>query len=107
MIKKILNILLLLTFILTLMVPLTGIMVHKLVSALFLILCIIHTVVYWKKLNKKRIALLGVIFICFVSGILGMIFDQIPMVMAFHKLISIASVFMLAIHIFIFWKRLK
>lgn len=47
MIKKILNILLLLTFILTLMVPITGIMVHKLVSALFLILCIIHTVVYW------------------------------------------------------------
>ena len=40
--KKVLNICLLLLFIVTLLVPLTGIAVHKMAAALFLILCIRH-----------------------------------------------------------------
>lgn len=105
--KKLLNYLLLVTFVLTNLVPLTGVKVHKVVSVLFLLLCIVHTAVYWKKLSGKRIALLSVVVLAFASGVLGMIFYQYPIVIALHKAISIVSVFFLAIHIFVFRKRLK
>lgn len=105
--SKLLNVLLFASFIVTIMVPFTGIIVHKMASLLFLILCVIHTIVERKRLNGKRYALLAVIVIAFVSGILGMIFDDIPFIMAFHKMISIASVFFLAIHIFIYQKKLR
>lgn len=103
----ILNYLLLITFIVTNMVPLTGIAIHKLASAFFLVLCIIHTVRYRKKLQWKRVVLLGIILLAFLSGLFGMIWDEIPVVLAFHKVISIGSVFILAIHIFVFHKRLR
>ena len=105
--KKILNYLLLITFILTNLVPLTGLTVHKLVSTAFLLLCAMHTAVYWKKRSGKRVMLLTVVAVSFASGVLGMIFHQYPVVIALHKVVSIASVFFLAIHIFIFRKRLK
>ena len=104
--SKVLNILLLIAFVLTIMVPLTGLMVHKLVSVFFLILCAIHTIAYRKKMNWKRWAVLGIILIAFVSGIFGMIFEEIPFVLAFHKAISIVSVFFLAIHIFVFHRMI-
>lgn len=106
--KKLLNYLLLLTFVLTMMVPLTGVPLHKLVSLLFLILCVVHTILYRKKMGAKRYALLAVVMIAFFSGIFGVIcYAQYPIVMQFHRAISIASVFFLAIHIFVFHKRLK
>lgn len=104
--KKILNIALLITFILTIMVPLTGIHIHKLASVVFLLLSIVHTIVYRKKLGVKSWFLLAAIVISFATGIFGMILDQFPMVLILHRVISIALVFFLAIHIFVFRRSL-
>ena len=91
--KRILNTLLFLTFILTLLVPITGVHIHKLASVIFLILCLVHTGVYWKKMNIFRFFVLGLIFEVFLTGLFGMIS-------------SIAVVFFLAIHIFVFKKKI-
>ena len=104
--KKIFNLALLVSFVVTVAVPLTGIVVHKLASVLFLLLCIIHTVVYRRKLNGKRVWLLAVILLSFLSGIFGMILDHIPLVLALHKVLSIVIVFFLAIHIFVFHRKM-
>ncbi|MBP3653861.1 MAG: heme transporter CcmB [Oscillospiraceae bacterium] len=103
---RVLNLMLLITFVVTNMVPLTGVMVHKLASALFLLLCIVHAVVYRKKLKGKTVVLLAVVFIAFFTGVFGMIYDEVPLILALHKVISIGSVFFLAIHIFVFHRRL-
>lgn len=105
--KKVLNICLLVLFIVTLLVPLTGIMVHKTAAALFLILCIVHAFVYRRKLSGKKYLMFLVIFIAFASGILGMIFDTVPLILAVHKIISIGCVFTMAVHIFVFGSVFK
>lgn len=102
-----LNYLLLISFIITNLVPLTGITIHKMASVIFLLLCIVHTIKYHEKLQWKRIGLLGIIILAFLSGLFGMIFDEVPLILALHKVISISSVFALAIHIFIFHRRLR
>ena len=104
--KKILNILLLVTFVITIMVPLTGIHIHKLASVLFLLFSLIHTVIYHKKMGMKRFLMLAVILISFVSGIFGMILEQYPIVLQLHRAVSIASVFFIAIHIFVFHRKM-
>jgi len=104
--KKALNIALLLTFILTIMVPLTGVPIHKLASTLFLLLCVVHTIIYRKKLGVKRWLLLAMVMISFATGLFGMILEQFPMVLILHRAISIGLVFFLAIHIFVFHKLL-
>lgn len=105
--KKLLNIALLISFIVTILVPLTGIHMHKLASVIFLLLSIVHTIVYRKKLGLKRWLLLGLILISFVSGLFGMILDHVPFVLILHRVISIVLVFFLAIHIFVFHKKLR
>ena len=105
--KRFLNLALLISFIVTVMVPLTGIHIHKLASVLFLLLCIVHTIVYRKKLGMKRWLLLGLIVISFVTGLFGMILDQFPIILILHRAVSIAVVFFLAIHIFVFHKKLR
>lgn len=105
--KKILNILLLISFISTLLVPLTGVHMHKLAAALFLLLTIVHTLMHRKSLGAKNYILLGVVFVAFISGVLGMILDQYAIVLALHKVIAIAAVFFLAIHIFVYHKELS
>lgn len=105
--KKILNIALLISFVATIMVPLTGVHIHKLASVVFLLLSIVHTITYRKKLGTKRWLLLSTIVISFASGLFGMILDQFPIVMILHRAISIALVFFLAIHIFIFQRRFR
>ena len=105
--KKELNLALLVSFLVTIMVPLTGIHIHKLASMIFLLLSIVHTVTYRKKLGMKRGLLLGLILISFASGLLGMILDHIPMVLILHRCISIALVFFLAIHIFVYHRRMR
>ena len=105
--KKILNIALLITFVTTIMVPLTGVHIHKLASVVFLLLSIVHTITYRKKLGTKRWLLLSTIVISFASGLFGMILDQFPIVMILHRAISIALVFFLAIHIFVFHRRMR
>lgn len=103
--KKTLNIALLISFIFTAMVPLTGIQVHKLASVIFLLLSIVHAVVYRSKLGAKRWLLLGMILVSFATGLFGMILDQYPFVLILHRALSIAVVFFQAIHIFVFHKR--
>ena len=104
--KKLLNIALLVSFVVTVMVPLTGVHIHKLASVIFLMLSIVHTITYRKKLGAKRWLLLGLTIISFTTGLFGMILDQLPMVLILHRTISIALVFFLAIHIFVFHKKL-
>ena len=104
--KKTLNIALLLSFLVTIMVPLTGVQIHKLASVLFLLLSIVHAIVYRKKLGVKRLLLLALIVISFATGLFGMILDQHPFILILHRCISIALVFFLAIHIFVFHKKL-
>ena len=105
--KKLLNILLLISFLVTIMVPLTGIHIHKLASVLFLLLSIVHTFLYRRKLGTKRWLLLSLIVLSFATGLFGMILDQFPIILIFHRCISIALVFFLAIHIFVFHKKLQ
>lgn len=52
--KKTVNLLLALSFLATILVPLTGIMVHKMASAVFLLLCVVHMVIYRKKCGPKN-----------------------------------------------------
>lgn len=104
--KIILNIALLITFILTIMVPLTGVHIHKMASVFFLLLSIVHTIIYRKKLGVKRWLLLVTIIISFVTGLFGMILEHIPSVLILHRAISIGLIFFLAIHIFVFHKKL-
>ena len=103
--KKVLNLLLLISFVLTLFVPLTGIHVHKLASLLFLLFCLVHTGLHWRALNARRVTVLGLILASFLTGLFGLIWEEIPMVLGLHKVISIAVVFFLAIHIFVFTCR--
>ena len=105
--KRFLNIALLVSFLITIMVPLTGIHIHKLASVAFLLLSIVHTVTYRKKLGAKRWLLLALIVISFATGLFGMILDQFPIILMLHRCISIALVFFLAIHIFVFHKKLR
>ena len=105
--KKALNIALLISFIVTIMVPLTGIHIHKMASVLFLLLSIVHTVTYRKKLGVKRWLLVGLILISFGTGLFGMILDHIPIVLILHRVVSIALVFFLAIQIFVFHKKIR
>lgn len=105
--KKILNIALLISFIVTIMVPLTGIHIHKLASVIFLLLSLVHTIAYRKKLGVKRWLLLTTIVVSFATGLFGMILDHIPIVLILHRAISIALVFFLGIHILVFHKKLK
>lgn len=105
--KKILNYLLLISFIITNLVPITGIAIHKMASVFFLLLCVVHTIIYRRQMQWKRWILLGIIVISFATGLFGMILDEMPIVLALHKAISIASVFFLAIHIFVFHRRMK
>ena len=105
--KKFLNLALLISFVVTIMVPLTGVHAHKMASVIFLLLSIVHTIVYREKLGAKRWLLLGLVVISFASGLFGMILDQFPIVLIGHRCISIAVVFFLAIHIFVYHKKLK
>ena len=105
--KKFLNIALLISFLVTIMVPLTGVHIHKPASVLFLLLSIVHTIVYRKKLGTKRWLLLGSIVFSFATGLFGMILDQLPIILILHRCISIALVFFLAIHIFVFHEKLR
>lgn len=104
--KKVLNIALLVSFVVTIMVPLTGVHIHKLASVLFLLLSIVHTIVYRKKLGVKRYLLLVLVIVSFATGLFGMILDPFPIILILHRAVSIAAVFFMAIHIFVFHRKL-
>ena len=100
--KKALNVLLMTTFVVTLLVPLTGVVVHKMASLLFLLLCLVHTGLHWRALNARRVTVLGLVLASFLTGLFGLIFEETPIILALHKVMSIVVVFFLAIHIFVF-----
>lgn len=104
--KRILNYLLAISFILTIMVPITGIIVHKLTATLFLILALIHVFIYRKRLDYKYILIIGLTIVSFVLGILGLVLVEYPIVLVLHRTISIVLVFILAIHIYRFHRRI-
>lgn len=105
--KKILNIALFLSFAATVLMPLTGIHIHKMASVIYLLLSLVHTVVYRKKMGARHWLLLVTIVISFATGLFGMILKSLPMVLILHRGISIVLVFFLAIHIFVFHKKMK
>lgn len=99
--KKCLFWLLLISLILTLMVPFTGVVVHKLASTVFLLLCGVHTAAARQTPGPRRWALLALVGAAFLSGVLGLVWEELPWVLAVHKALSMACVFFLAIHIFV------
>ena len=103
--KKFLNIALFISFFVMIMVPVTGLLIHKLASAVFFLLSIVHTTVYRKRMSGKRWGLLTILLLAFFTGLFGMIFDEFPMIEACHRGISIILVFFLAIHIFVFYRK--
>lgn len=105
--KKALNLLLLASFVLTLLVPLTGVVVHKLASTLFLLLCLVHLGVYRRRAGARRAALLGLVLLTFGSGVAGIILETMPLVLALHKILSLVCVFCLAIHLFVCARGLR
>lgn len=104
--RRILNYLLAISFIVTILVPITGIMVHKLASTLFLVLALIHVFMYRKKLDYKYILVVVLTIVSFILGILGLVLVEYPIVLILHRTISIVLVCLLAIHIYRFHRRL-
>ncbi len=97
--RKAINISLLISFLAVIMEPVTGIPVHKAAAALFLLLSMIHAVLYRKKQGAKRWLLPAAILLSFLSGLCGMIWDQIPIILKIHHAVSVAVVFLVGIHI--------
>ena len=104
--KRILNYLLAISFILTIMVPIMGIIVHKLAATIFLILALIHVFVYRKRLDYKYILVIVLTIVSFVLGILGLIMVEHPIILNLHRTVSIVLIILLAIHIYKFHRRL-
>lgn len=99
--KRVLNYLLAISFVLTIMVPITGIIVHKLAATLFLILALIHVFLYRKRLDYKYILIIVLTVLSFVLGILGLIMVEHPIILILHRTVSIVLIILLAIHIYI------
>ena len=104
--RRVLNYLLAISFIMTILVPITGIMVHKLASTLFLLLALIHVFLYRKKLDYKYVLVIVLTIVSFVLGMLGLVLVEYPIVLILHRTISIVLVCLLAIHIYRFHRRL-
>lgn len=104
--KRVLNYLLAISFILTIMVPITGIIVHKLAATLFLMLALIHVFIYRKRLDYKYILIIVLTVLSFVLGILGLIMVEYPIILILHRTISIVLIILLAIHIYKFHRRI-
>lgn len=104
--KRVLNYLLAISFILTIMVPITGIIVHKLASTLFLVLALIHVFLYRKRLDLKFVLIIVLTILSFVLGILGLVLVEYPIMLTLHRTVSIVLIILLAIHIYKFHRRL-
>lgn len=104
--KRVLNYSLAISFILTIMVPITEIIVHKLASTLFLVLALIHVFLYRKRLDYKYILIIGLTIVSFVLGILGLIMVEYPIMLTLHRIVSIVLIILLAIHIYKFHRRI-
>lgn len=104
--RRVLNYLLAISFIVTILVPITGIKIHKVASTLFLLLALIHVFLYRKKMDYKYILVIVLTIVSFILGILGLILVEYPIVLILHRTISIVLVCLLAVHIYRFHRRL-
>lgn len=104
--KRILDYSLAISFILTIMVPITGIIVHKSASTLFLVLALIHVFLYRKRLDLNYILIIVLTILSFVLGILGLIMVKHPIILTLHRIVSIVLIILLAIHIYKFHRRI-
>ena len=104
--RRVLNYLLAISFIVAILVPITGIQIHKLASTLFLLLALIHVFLYRKRLDYKYILVIVLTIVSFVLGILGLVMIEYPIILTLHRTISIVLVCLLAIHIYKFHRRL-
>ena len=104
--RRVLNYLLAISFVLTIMVPITGIIVHKLAATLFLVLTMIHFFTYRNRLNYMYYLIITLTIVSFVLGILGLIMVEHPIILTFHRTVSIVLIILLAIHIYKFHRRL-
>lgn len=104
--RKILNYLLAISFIVTILIPITGIKIHKLASTLFLLLALIHVFLYRKKVDYKYVLVVVLTVVSFVLGIVGLVMIDHPIILVLHRTISIVLVCLLAIHIYRFHRRL-
>ena len=103
--KKLFYLALGLSFLLTCAVPLTGLLVHKLASVVFLLLCLGHVVACRRRMTPRRWGLLALTLGAFVSGAPAMM--QGGTMTAVHKLLSLALLAFFAIHAFIYWRKVK
>ena len=104
--RRVLNYLLAVSFIVTILVPITGIQIHKLASTLFLVLALIHVFLYIKRLDLKYIHIIVLTIVSFVLGILGLVLVEYPIMLTLHRTVSIVLIILLAIHIYKFHRRL-
>lgn len=104
--RRVLNYLLAISFIVTILVPITGIQIHKLASTLFLLLALIHVFLYRKRLDYKYILVIVLTIVSFILGILGLVMIEYPIVLTLHRTISIVLVCLLVVHIYRLHRRL-
>ena len=104
--KKVLNLLLLASFLLTVLVPLTGVLVHKTAAALFLLLCLVHTAVHRRRLAGRRAALLAAVALAFASGLSALLWET-PLLLMAHRALSAVCILGLAVHVVTFQRRLR
>lgn len=102
--KKVWNYLLCMSLILTMLVFITEIWIHKLAATVFVVLCIYHCVKHKNRFNIKYILLFILVLICFVSGIVGMVSSPY---LIFHKVMALLLVCFLVVHVYMFHKSLK
>jgi hypothetical protein len=105
MLKKVLNYLLVISFIITILVPITGVIIHKMAATFFLLLSIIHVIIYSKKMNLKRYLLLVMIIISFALGVMAFIYPD-SLWESTHVIISFFIMMFLAIHMFLCHRKL-
>lgn len=104
--KRALNITLFLSFIATIMAPVTGIYIHKPAATIFLLSVVTHMIMYRKKIRGKQWLVLGLILFSFLSGLFSLILEQFSILLKVHQLSAIALVFFLAIHVSVSYKKI-
>lgn len=105
--RKIGNIALLISFIVTILEPITGIFIHKLAATVFLLLVFVHMAACRKRPGGKKYLLLFLVAASFATGIWGMIAEQYPFILLMHRAISAVTVVVLVLHIYRYRKRLR
>ena len=103
--KKVGTLALFISFIVTILEPITGILIHKLAATVFLLLVFAHMAAYRKRPETKKYLLLLLVAASFATGVCGMIVEQYPLILLLHRAISAVAVIFLVLHIYRYRKR--